>query len=95
MRSDIQAIVTDIEGTTSSIAFVKDVLFPYAAEHIPAYVRDHQRDAAVRAILNDVAAEAGLPRDDIEGLIRQLLDWIAQDKKATPLKTLQGMVWDA
>lgn len=95
MRGTVKAIVTDIEGTTSSISFVKDVLFPYAAKHIPAYLRDHHREAAVREILDDVAALAQIPRGNLEALIQQLLDWIAQDKKITPLKSLQGLVWEA
>ncbi len=37
----VRAIVTDIEGTTSSIAFVHDVLFPYASERLPDYVRKY------------------------------------------------------
>lgn len=34
----IKAILTDIEGTTSAVSFVFDVLFPYAREHLPAYI---------------------------------------------------------
>lgn len=91
----IEAIVTDIEGTTSSIAFVKEVLFPYAAAAIPEHVRQRRHDPDVAAILDAVADAGGLPRDDIEALIAQLLRWIAEDKKITPLKTLQGLVWRA
>lgn len=94
----IKLILTDIEGTTSSISFVKDVLFPYAAEHLPAYVRAHADD--LRSLLADTAALStteGRPvaSDDTEALIQVLLDWIAADKKATPLKTLQGLIWQA
>src|SRR5690606_14280634 len=94
----IKLILTDIEGTTSSISFVKDVLFPYAAEHLPAYVRAHTDE--LRSLLADTAALStaeGRPvaRDDTEALIQVLLDWIAADKKATPLKTLQGLIWRA
>jgi len=81
----ISAIVTDIEGTTSSIAFVADELFPYAARHLKAWVAAHPAEAA--PILEHVAAaEPGDPRET-------LLRWIAEDRKATPLKTLQGMIW--
>ena len=94
----IKLILTDIEGTTSSISFVKDVLFPYAAEHLPAYVRAHSDE--LRSLLADTAALStteGRPvaSDDTEALIQVLLDWIAADKKATPLKTLQGFIWQA
>jgi len=91
----IEAIVTDIEGTTSSIAFVKDVLFPYAARVIPDYVREHRERPEIAAILDEVAREAALPREDIEAMIAQLLRWIGEDRKLTPLKTLQGLVWRA
>lgn len=94
----IKLILTDIEGTTSSISFVKDVLFPYAAEHLPAYVRAHSDELC--SLLADTAALStaeGRPvaSDDTEALIQVLLDWIAADKKATPLKTLQGLIWQA
>ncbi len=90
----IEAIITDIEGTTSSISFVHEVLFPYAAEHLPAYLREHRSDEAVRLVLADTAALAALPEDDTEALIAQLLSWIAEDRKVTPLKTLQGLIWE-
>ena len=90
----IRAIVTDIEGTTSSLSFVKDVLFPYAAEHLRDYVLEHRTEAAVRRQLNATAELAGLPSHDVKPLIRQLTEWISSDTKATPLKALQGMIWE-
>ena len=90
----IKAIVTDIEGTTSSISFVHNVLFPYAKLHIADFVREHLDEKDVSTQLNEVAEISGCQRDDINGLIHQLLDWIEQDKKITPLKTLQGMIWE-
>ena len=89
----IQAILTDIEGTTSSISFVKDVLFPYATQALPDYLRRHACDAAVQQQLNTVATESGLDPQDTEALIQQLLQWIQEDRKITCLKALQGMVW--
>lgn len=89
----IRALVTDIEGTTSAIRFVVDELFPYAAKHLPAFVRQHAQQAEVAALLADVAAIAQLDVDDQEALIQQLLDWIASDQKITPLKSLQGLIW--
>jgi enolase-phosphatase E1 len=90
----IKAIVTDIEGTTSSLSFVKDVLFPYARERMADFVRSHGRDAAVRKVLDDVRIETGTPLTDME-CVAQLLRWVDEDKKITPLKTLQGMIWEA
>lgn len=91
----ITAIVTDIEGTTSSLSFVKDVLFPYAREHLPEFVRSHQDDSRVAQLLDDVRAEIGRPDLDNEGVIAQLIEWIDRDRKITPLKALQGLIWEA
>lgn len=89
----IRAIVTDIEGTTSSISFVHDVLFPYAREHMAEFVRCHAEDPHVSPYLNDVRLETG-EQLDLEGVIAQLKSWIDQDKKITPLKALQGLIWE-
>ncbi len=94
----IKAIVTDIEGTTSSISFVHDVLFPYAKLRMADFVQnaDKLADSERREVdlqLDEVAQVAELPRDDIEGLIQQLINWIEEDKKVTPLKALQGLIW--
>lgn len=88
------AIVTDIEGTTSSLAFVKDVLFPYARERLPAFVTAHGSDPNVRVLLDEVRREAGERLDDA-ALIKVLLQWIEADKKITALKSLQGLIWEA
>ncbi|MNN04988.1 Enolase-phosphatase E1 [compost metagenome] len=90
----IKAILTDIEGTTSAVSFVFDVLFPYAAAHLPDYVREHADEPAVAEQLAAVRAESGEAAADVERCIEILLGWIAEDRKATPLKALQGMVWE-
>ncbi|MBV6689803.1 acireductone synthase [Xanthomonas euvesicatoria pv. physalidis] len=87
-----QAILTDIEGTTSSISFVKDVLFPYARRAMPAYVREHGNHPQVRHWLNQVADEIGEDVPD-EVLITTLQTWIDEDRKHTALKALQGLIW--
>jgi len=89
-----QAIVTDIEGTTSSISFVKDVLFPYARKALPAFVRMHGNDPEVRKWLDVAAADAGgLCQDEM--LAEVLQGWIDEDRKHPALKALQGMIWAA
>jgi enolase-phosphatase E1 len=90
----IGAIVTDIEGTAASISFVKEKLFPYSRARLSAFVEEHGTDAAVRAALAETRELAGRPELDAEGTVRLLLDWIDADKKAGPLKALQGMIWD-
>jgi len=87
-------ILTDIEGTTSSIDFVKDVLFPYARERMGAFVAVNAGNPAVRAQLDAVARESGKAgASDVE-VVEVLRSWIDEDRKSTPLKTLQGMIWE-
>lgn len=76
------AILLDIEGTTSSIAFVAETLFPYARRNLIAYVGSHIEE--VQPIL------AQVPGDDP---LTTLFRWMDEDRKETPLKTLQGMIW--
>jgi enolase-phosphatase E1 len=90
----IKAIVTDIEGTTSSLSFVKEVLFPYAREHLPDFILTHQQMDEVETLLNDARNEMG-GTPDIDQLISQFIDWIDRDQKITPLKAMQGLIWEA
>lgn len=90
----IKAILTDIEGTTSSISFVHDVLFPYARQHIGEYIRQHAEDPKVANKLQAVANEVGRELT-LDESITQLEQWIDEDRKVTPLKSLQGMIWEA
>lgn len=75
-------IVTDIEGTTSSISHVHDVLFPYSRSRIQDWVRRPEAAEVVRAVSADPDEAASI-----------LIGWIDEDVKSTPLKTLQGMIW--
>ena len=90
-----RAVLTDIEGTLGPVAFVREVLFPYAAEALPRFVRDHAGEPQVAALLADAAHRGGVPASDLDGITRCLLGWIAADAKVTPLKALQGLVWEA
>jgi enolase-phosphatase E1 len=87
------AIVTDIEGTTSAISFVRDVLFPYADEHLDAYVAAHRNEPVVAHAMSEAAIEAGDADADDATILAHLHAWLAADRKATPLKTLQGLIW--
>ncbi|HEX7128562.1 MAG TPA: acireductone synthase, partial [Rhodanobacteraceae bacterium] len=89
----LRAILTDIEGTTSSIAFVRDVLFPYSRDRLADFVAAHGDDPKVQHWLRETAREAGIPESDRNAIVATLLGWIAEDRKATPLKALQGMIW--
>ncbi|HEY9687569.1 MAG TPA: acireductone synthase [Coleofasciculaceae cyanobacterium] len=100
-------ILMDIEGTTTDISFVHQVLFPYSAEHLPRFVQEystgHSGNPEVRAVLQSVketirmenkqGAETCEPND--EQAVETLLRWIREDRKHTALKTLQGLIWKA
>lgn len=89
----VQAIVTDIEGTTSSLSFVKEVLFPYSARQLPGFVRAHGQRPEVRQLLDEARQLAGGSLDDAQ-LVATLLRWIEEDRKLGPLKALQGLLWE-
>ncbi len=83
---DLGAVLTDIEGTTTPISFVHDVLFPYARRILPAMVGSN--DPEISSALERVRQAApGHPP------LETLHDWMDRDVKAEPLKTLQGIVW--
>jgi enolase-phosphatase E1 len=88
----VDAVVLDIEGTTTSVAFATDVLYPYARERLPNYVRQHRDEPEVAAIL-DEAREAGGVFND-EAVVVRMCHWMERDQKVTPLKTLQGLIWE-
>lgn len=94
----MSVVLTDIEGTTSSIAFVKDVLFPYARASLPGFVEARRHEPEIRRWLDAVALEIGeghhAERDSRdEAAVQQLLAWIDEDRKHTALKAIQGLLW--
>jgi enolase-phosphatase E1 len=91
--TDVRAIVTDIEGTTSSIHFVHKVLFPFARERLPAFVETHADTPEVQHWLHEAAREAQIIEASRSEIIDLLVRWIDEDRKSTALKALQGMIW--
>jgi enolase-phosphatase E1 len=77
----------DIEGTVCPISFVHEVLFPWARERLASFVAQRRDDPEVAATLETVSRLE--PGDPVETLLR----WMAEDRKVTPLKTLQGLIW--
>jgi enolase-phosphatase E1 len=99
-------ILLDIEGTTSNLAFVHEVLFPYARQRVAAYLTDHRGSAAVHVALEQLAHDAGTaefaawcphPAASAEAVawvaahVHRLMD---ADAKQTGLKQLQGLIWE-
>ena len=96
-----RAILLDIEGTTTPIAFVHDVLFPYARDHVRAFLKSNFDAGEVRADIailrqeHAVEVEQLPPFDDASvDSIATYVEWlIARDRKSTGLKSLQGKIW--
>ena len=89
----IRAIVTDIEGTTSDIRFVHNVLFPYARERLAGFVTAQQFVDPVKTILDNLREEIAQPAASVEQLIATLFAFMDEDRKSTALKALQGIIW--
>ncbi|MBA2116609.1 acireductone synthase [Bremerella alba] len=98
-------ILLDIEGTTSSVSFVYDVMFPYVLRELDAYLDSAWNEPGLAPVLDQIAQDAGSEdfatwtadctdeserRAKVATEIRRLMDG---DVKATGLKALQGMIW--
>ncbi|MEU5610418.1 acireductone synthase [Streptomyces sparsogenes] len=89
----LDSVVLDIEGTTSATGFVVDVLYPYSRERFGALLAERGAEPAVRRAADQVREAAGEPAADAARIERILGGWLDEDRKATPLKTLQGIIW--
>lgn len=89
----IKAIVFDIEGTIGDIKFVRDVLFPFARKRVLGFLTSQWATPVLQSIMADARRESGKPLLTPEDAARQFEAWIDEDKKITPLKTLQGLIW--
>lgn len=100
----MRAVLTDIEGTTTAVAFVYDVLFPYAAARLEEFCAappagDPEAAQALARLAEEyreearrVPAPANLPAfGDGAPYARYLME---QDRKSTGLKQLQGAIWE-
>ena len=89
----ISAVVVDIEGTTSSTEFVTATLFPYARKRYGDYLAEHADSPAVVRLLDDVRNAISEPAADTARVTAVLEHWTDTDAKVTPLKALQGWIW--
>lgn len=109
MSHPIKGILLDIEGTTSSIDFVYDVMFPYARKNFAAFLQSNFSSEPVQAALPLLATD--LKMDSVEAMFaecdrnthdsredfvhRALIGLMDDDVKSTGLKKLQGLVWES
>lgn len=88
-----RGLLLDIEGTTSSIRFVYDVLFPEARERVEAFLERRWSEPSVQAACRQIAADAGWADFDRDRIVAEVHRLMAGDVKATGLKELQGLIW--
>ena len=107
-KSEIRVILLDIEGTTTPIDFVNQTLFPYASRKLEAFLREHAGDPEIRAVIEDLGSQhrseerqglqppAWVDVSEETRLCSAIAygQWlIVRDSKCTPLKSLQGKIW--
>ena len=99
-----QGILLDIEGTTSSVSFVYDVMFPFVRRELVAFLREHGNEPPVIVALEFTAKDLGhasldewreASGSDAAALAADVFGLMDGDVKATGLKQLQGLVWEA
>ncbi|MDQ0579953.1 acireductone synthase [Streptomyces rishiriensis] len=90
---DVDAVVLDIEGTTSATGFVVDVLYPYSRARFAELLTERAEEPAVARAIAQVRELTDRPDADAATIEKTLNAWLDEDRKATPLKSLQGVVW--
>jgi len=93
---DGRGILLDVEGTTSSISFVYDVLFEHAKANVGEFLAARGADPAIRELARAIAAAAGAGPEAAADPARAAvaaIELMNRDAKETPLKALQGMIW--
>ncbi len=90
-------ILTDIEGTTTSVSFVYEVLFPYFRENIHKTLELKDLKSVQEVFSQTIQWVRDTENRTISTpseIIEVLNHWSQEDKKITPLKTLQGILWE-
>ena len=105
--ADVHALLLDIEGTTTPIDFVFKTLFPFAAARVAGFLRRRSNDAEIKQLIAELrstwsgAASSGAPvwiestpEEKLASAAAYVRWLIARDSKITPLKALQGKIWE-
>lgn len=93
LLDEVRAILLDIEGTTTPIAFVHDVLFSYAREHVREFLDSNAAADDIALLRKEHAIDVKEGRNP-PPLMAEYVEWlIALDRKSTGLKSLQGKIW--
>jgi enolase-phosphatase E1 len=106
--STLKVVLLDIEGTTTPVDFVYKILFPYARVRVRDFLAVHSADAREdidglreenrkdieRGLNPPVIVDSG--QDALVDSLAAYAQWlIDSDRKSTPLKSIQGKIWEA
>lgn len=94
MTDSVRVVLLDIEGTIAPIAFVHDVLFPFARQRLAAFLDGNWDQPAVRAVRARIESDAGVESFARGELVAHLEALMDRDAKSTGLKALQGLIWE-
>lgn len=102
IQANATHLLLDIEGTTSSIRFVTETMFPFVRQQIDDFIDAKRNDASALLVFDQVREEArrlgftsdpqAEPAVELRSSVLYLMD---RDAKVTGLKKLQGMIWEA
>jgi enolase-phosphatase E1 len=87
----IQAVLCDIEGTTTSLSFAHEVLFPLSYDQMEVFIKQNWNSDLVRPEIQQIKSQIG--NADPDQVIKTLRSWIKEDRKEGPLKSIQGKIW--
>ena len=90
---NVRAILLDIEGTITPIAFVHEVLFSYARDHAKEFLASEVDEEDIARLREEHAADVSKGEQPPAELAAYVEWLIARDRKSTGLKSLQGKIW--
>jgi enolase-phosphatase E1 len=88
----LRGILLDIEGTTTPIAFVYDVLFPFVRRHVPQYLK-HLDLTDLKCEYDKEVRQGTHPPEWSAAPVAYIYWLMDQDRKSTALKNIQGKIW--
>lgn len=103
--AETRVILLDIEGTTSSVSYVFDIMYPFSQKKMPAYLASNWDSEKVQAACNQLAVDVGevglsvwgegaeSEQQVIDRVVAEANKLIVADVKATGLKEIQGLIW--
>ena len=94
MTDMLHTVVLDIEGTTSATSYVVEQLYPYSAARFASWIEGNSGDPDTARAITQIRELVGDPAAGTDRIVAALTGWLTADQKVTPLKTIQGKIWE-